>query len=289
MVDRRRRLRQADGAPPSTRPRATGEPYDLSSLGVILSSGVMWTAEVKQQLLDRIPQVVCSTAIGSTEGSMGNQMSTRGRRRRKRPSSPRIRRRRCSPRTAARSCRAPARSVWSPPADSCRSATSRTREVGAHVPNDRRRALRRFPVTCAGGRRRHVDPARPRQSGDQLRRREDLPGGGRRSREARARRRATAWWSASTTNGSARPSPPGRGDRRRCARRGRCDRPRRRRNWPATRHRSEWYSSPKCRAPPTARPTTTPPSSTPSTPSAAPDASQLKCRGRRHAHCRIAS
>ena len=55
-----------------------GEPYELSSLGVILSSGVMWTAEVKQQLLDRIPQVVLFDAIGSTEGSMGNQMSTRG-------------------------------------------------------------------------------------------------------------------------------------------------------------------------------------------------------------------
>jgi 3-oxocholest-4-en-26-oate---CoA ligase len=55
-----------------------GEPYDLSSLGVILSSGVMWTAEVKQQLLDRIPQVVLFDAIGSTEGSMGNQLSTRG-------------------------------------------------------------------------------------------------------------------------------------------------------------------------------------------------------------------
>lgn len=55
-----------------------GEPYDLSSVGVILSSGVMWTAEVKQQLLDRIPQAVLFDAIGSTEGSMGNQMSTRG-------------------------------------------------------------------------------------------------------------------------------------------------------------------------------------------------------------------
>jgi acyl-CoA synthetase (AMP-forming)/AMP-acid ligase II len=56
---------------------ARGEPYDLSSVNVILSSGVMWTAEVKQQLLDRIPQVVLFDAIGSTEGSMGNQMSNR--------------------------------------------------------------------------------------------------------------------------------------------------------------------------------------------------------------------
>ena len=55
-----------------------GEPYDLSSIGVIMSSGVMWTTEVKEQLLERIPQVVLFDAIGSTEGSMGNQMSTRG-------------------------------------------------------------------------------------------------------------------------------------------------------------------------------------------------------------------
>lgn len=55
-----------------------GSPYDLSSLVVILSSGVMWTTEVKDQLLERIPQVLLFDAIGSTEGSMGNQMSTRG-------------------------------------------------------------------------------------------------------------------------------------------------------------------------------------------------------------------
>jgi 3-oxocholest-4-en-26-oate---CoA ligase len=55
-----------------------GEPYDLSSIGVILSSGVMWTTEVKEQLLERIPHIVLFDAIGSTEGSMGNQMSTRG-------------------------------------------------------------------------------------------------------------------------------------------------------------------------------------------------------------------
>lgn len=55
-----------------------GRPYDMSSVGVILSSGVMWTTEVKEQLLDRIPHVVLFDAIGSTEGSMGNQMTTRG-------------------------------------------------------------------------------------------------------------------------------------------------------------------------------------------------------------------
>jgi fatty-acyl-CoA synthase len=57
---------------------ARGEPYDLSSVGLIVSSGVMWTTEVKEQLLERIPQAVLFDAIGSTEGSMGNQMMTRG-------------------------------------------------------------------------------------------------------------------------------------------------------------------------------------------------------------------
>jgi acyl-CoA synthetase (AMP-forming)/AMP-acid ligase II len=45
---------------------------------MIISSGVMWTAEVKEQLLDRIQQVVLLDAIGSTEGSMGMQISMRG-------------------------------------------------------------------------------------------------------------------------------------------------------------------------------------------------------------------
>jgi fatty-acyl-CoA synthase len=55
-----------------------GEPYDTSSIKIIISSGVMWTAEVKEQLLDRIPQAVLLDAIGSTEGSMGTQITMRG-------------------------------------------------------------------------------------------------------------------------------------------------------------------------------------------------------------------
>jgi fatty-acyl-CoA synthase len=55
-----------------------GEPYDTSSLRMIVSSGVMWTTEVKQALLDRIPQVALFDAMGSTEGSMGNQVTVRG-------------------------------------------------------------------------------------------------------------------------------------------------------------------------------------------------------------------
>ena len=55
-----------------------GQPYDTSSLQGIVSSGVMWTAEVKEQLLDRIEQVMLFDAIGSTEGSMGSQITMRG-------------------------------------------------------------------------------------------------------------------------------------------------------------------------------------------------------------------
>lgn len=53
-----------------------GRPYDLSSLGMILSSGVMWTAEVKQGLL-KYKEMVLFDAIGSTEGGMGSSITTK--------------------------------------------------------------------------------------------------------------------------------------------------------------------------------------------------------------------
>ena len=55
-----------------------GTPYDTSSLKTIISSGVMWTAEVKEALLERIEQAVLIDAIGSTEGSMGISITMRG-------------------------------------------------------------------------------------------------------------------------------------------------------------------------------------------------------------------
>ena len=66
-------------------------------------------------MLDRVPQVVIVDAIGSTEGGMGHPATMKGlpvHTGRFSQSPPR----RCSPRTAARSCPAPARSAWSPPA-----------------------------------------------------------------------------------------------------------------------------------------------------------------------------
>jgi 3-oxocholest-4-en-26-oate---CoA ligase len=55
-----------------------GGKYDTSSIGMFISSGVMWTSEVKQQILDRIEQAVLVDAIGSSEGSMGTQITMKG-------------------------------------------------------------------------------------------------------------------------------------------------------------------------------------------------------------------
>ena len=55
-----------------------GSTYDLSSLGLILSSGVMFTTEVKNDLIERIEQVVIVDAMGSSEGSMGTQITMKG-------------------------------------------------------------------------------------------------------------------------------------------------------------------------------------------------------------------
>jgi len=57
---------------------AAGNPYDTSSLKMIISSGVMWTAEVKEALLDRIEQAILLDAIGSSEGSMGSSITMKG-------------------------------------------------------------------------------------------------------------------------------------------------------------------------------------------------------------------
>ena len=48
-------------------PRRTSTPYDLSSLGLVISSGVMWTAEMKQALMAR-GTFLCLDSLGSSEG-----------------------------------------------------------------------------------------------------------------------------------------------------------------------------------------------------------------------------
>ena len=53
-----------------------GKPYDLSSVKVIISSGVMWSEEVKNGLLVHHDMQLMDT-MGSTEGGMGSSVSTR--------------------------------------------------------------------------------------------------------------------------------------------------------------------------------------------------------------------
>lgn len=56
--------------------KARGKPYDLSSLKVVHSSGVMWSMESKQALLDHA-DVMILDSIGSSEGTMGSSVITR--------------------------------------------------------------------------------------------------------------------------------------------------------------------------------------------------------------------
>ena len=53
-----------------------GEPYDISSVQVMISSGVMWSQEVKEGLLGH-NEMNLIDAMGSTEGGMGSSVSNR--------------------------------------------------------------------------------------------------------------------------------------------------------------------------------------------------------------------
>ncbi len=53
-----------------------GRPYDISSVKQIVSSGVMWSSEVKNGLLEHHNMVLVD-AMGSTEGGMGTSVSSR--------------------------------------------------------------------------------------------------------------------------------------------------------------------------------------------------------------------
>ncbi len=57
--------------------KARGETLDLSSLKVMVSSGVMWTAPVKQKLLEWIDATLID-GVGATEGAMAMQVTRRG-------------------------------------------------------------------------------------------------------------------------------------------------------------------------------------------------------------------
>ena len=58
--------------------RDAGRPYDLSTLLLVISSGVMWSAEVKRALQGHHP-VICYDSLGSSEGvGFANDIATPG-------------------------------------------------------------------------------------------------------------------------------------------------------------------------------------------------------------------
>ena len=46
-----------------------GEPYDLSSVFLVMSSGVMWSAPMKSALLEHNPRMRLLDSLGSSEGA----------------------------------------------------------------------------------------------------------------------------------------------------------------------------------------------------------------------------
>ena len=56
--------------------KAASQAFDLSSLLMMGSSGVMWSTEVKRGLLGHLPHMAIVDSMGSTEGSMGVSITT---------------------------------------------------------------------------------------------------------------------------------------------------------------------------------------------------------------------
>ncbi|MDY6828059.1 MAG: acyl-CoA synthetase [Pseudomonadota bacterium] len=56
--------------------KAAGKPYDISSVFMITSSGVMWTHEVKRGLLEHHDMLLVDN-LGATEGGMARSITTR--------------------------------------------------------------------------------------------------------------------------------------------------------------------------------------------------------------------
>ena len=67
----------AFGRPILAELRANRDAYDLSSLFLIISSGVMWSHEVKQGILEQVPSVILYDSYGSSEAvGLGSSVST---------------------------------------------------------------------------------------------------------------------------------------------------------------------------------------------------------------------
>ena len=183
--------------------------WDISSLRVVLSSGVMWSKETKDGLLRHNPRLILVDALGSSE-AIGMAQSTttsdgsaesatfvlsaghaghHGSGSRRVLGLRRARHRGDERSDAPRVLQGP-------------------REVGRDLPHHRRRPLHDPGRLRLRRRRRHGPPPRPRQSVHQHRGREGLPGRGRGGAEAPSGGRSTPPSSACPTSASGKRSRP---------------------------------------------------------------------------------
>ncbi len=56
---------------------ASGTPYDLSDWSLIISSGAMFSSELKDALLEHAPELLVLDTLGSSEGGMGRAVTTK--------------------------------------------------------------------------------------------------------------------------------------------------------------------------------------------------------------------
>ena len=176
---RGRRIRQAAAAGP----RRRADRWDLSSLRLMVSSGAMFSADVKQGLIAHLPALAIADVLGSTEGGHGHvhhhegHAEERDRQVLAEPDHEGLHRRRPRGASPAR-----ARSAWWPTAGSSPIGYYKDPEKSARdVPRGERRPLlaspatwRRSPPTarscCSAGVRTASTPAARRSSPKRSRR-----------------------------------------------------------------------------------------------------------------------
>ena len=239
--------------------------WDISSLRVIVSSGVMWSKETKDGLLRHNPRLIMVDTLGSSEAiGMATNTTTSessGETAKFELGAEHPGRHRRRPRRRARFGRARPGGAARPHADRLLQGRG---QVGADVRGHRRRALLHPRRLGRGRGRRHGQAARPWQPVHQHRRREGVPGGGRGVPEAAPVRRRRG-------RGRRARRQVGRGDhrarratRRRRGRRSRADRPRQGAPRRLQGAQAGGRGRPRSAAPPTASSTTRSSGPTPS-------------------------
>ena len=136
--------------------------YDLSSLVSMISSGVMWSMEVKQAMLEYMPQVMLADSFGSSEAvGFGSSITTKMRRS-ARPNSPPMISAKCLTKTTMKFRAAVKHPALSPLGACAAWLLQRRRKNRQNFQNHWWRALFNSGRLLPRRRRRHIDLARTR-------------------------------------------------------------------------------------------------------------------------------